>query len=140
MKTLRKNFLKIVSGILALLFGTLGFAACYGAPPSRSYNLNGTVKSTNENKPIENISLSVFDVSSDYSLISALSDVDGSFSITMRSYSYSSDKYLIKVKDTDGEANGIFNDKDIIISFADAKYDAKEDKKEKILDINLDAK
>ncbi len=149
MTKVKKRFLKIVSGILGLLFGALSFAACYGMPipeygsPSASYELNGTIKSSLSDSGINKLKVSFLDLGETYPITDVSTDENGSYKIFVNSFPR--DKFKLSVKDIDGDENGSYAHKDLTVDFSDVSYtdgDGKwyNGKKSKNLDVKLDPK
>ena len=149
MKILKNKLFRIISGIIAVLFGVLSFSACYGVQPcaygspNATYKLDGTIKSSVNNNGINNLKISLTDLSSDYSLIDVTSDSVGNYSLTTNTFP--NDKFILKIKDVDGQENGNYESKDLTIDFSDINYTDPgkswyHGKKEKIIDIEVDPK
>jgi putative lipoprotein (rSAM/lipoprotein system) len=111
-----KTYNVLIAGLLAML----GFAtACdskdeYGTP-SAKFIVNGKVKSSETDQPIENIRISMQGDTT-------YTDENGVYQVVDK-WGFPTDQtYNIEFKDIDGELNGEFSDLDTIVEFKDPKF------------------
>lgn len=111
-----KTYNVLIAGLLAIL----GFTtACdskdeYGTP-SAKFIVNGKVKSSETDQPIENVRITMQGDTT-------YTDVNGAYQVVDK-WGFPTDQtYNIKFLDIDGEANGEFSDLDTIVEFKDPKF------------------
>jgi len=111
-----KTYNVLIAGLLAIL----GFAtACnskdeYGTP-SAKFIVNGKVKSSETDQPIENVRVTVQGDT-------AYTNASGGYQVVDK-WGFPTDQtYIIEFKDIDGELNGEFSDLDTIVEFKDPKF------------------
>ena len=142
----KQNFFLIKQHvILTFIISLLGLLpAChhseYGVPTAE-FILNGKVKSTNTNQPIENIRVSTDE---NYNNPIVFTNSEGYFSIHFNGDAYTKN-YTYQFQDTDSLQNGNYKNIDTIISFEDVPLtgsNGKWDKgtAEKTADIMLEPK
>ena len=121
---MKHNFLKTSNKIIAFILGLLGFSAgClpvaeYGVP-SANFILNGNIKSTTTEQPINNIKVTM---RSD----TAISDENGTFSIKINDFP-ENQTYNVTIEDIDSIQNGHFENKDTTVTFPDNNFVGGED-------------
>jgi len=113
---LLKTYNVLIAGLLAML----GFAtACdskdeYGTP-SAKFIVNGKVKSSETDQPIENVRVTMQGDT-------AYTNASGGYQVVDK-WGFPTDQtYIIEFKDIDGELNGEFSDLDTIVEFKDPKF------------------
>lgn len=114
------KFLKTYNVLIAGLLAILGYTtACdssvsvdeYGTPYAK-YIVNGNVKSSETNQPIENVSVTMRGDTT-------YTDVNGAYQV-IDNFGFSTGQtYNIQFNDIDGEANGEYNNLDTIVEFKD---------------------
>lgn len=111
-----KTYNVLIAGLLAIL----GFTtACdsedeYGTP-SAKFIVNGKVKSSETDQPIENIRVTMQGDTS-------YTDVNGAYQVVDK-WGFPKDQtYNIEFNDIGGEGNGEFSDLDTIVEFKDPKF------------------
>ena len=122
MKKVKIRFLKTSNAIIAGLIALLGFtASCekdskveYGTP-SAKFIVNGKVVSSNSNQAIENIRVVM-------KADTTRTDSEGKYQVVDEYGFPGSHSYDIQFQDTDGAANGDFQDLDTIVEFVDPQY------------------
>lgn len=122
MKKVKIRFLKTSNAIIAGLIALLGFAAScekdskveYGTP-SAKFIVNGKVVSSNSNQAIENIRVVMKGDTT-------RTDSEGKYQVVDEYGFPGSQSYDIQFRDTDGAANGDFQDLDTIVEFVDPQY------------------
>jgi putative lipoprotein (rSAM/lipoprotein system) len=133
-KKIRFFFLKKQNAILTFIVIILGImpscAKKYGTE-SVTFLLNGNIKSSNTNQPINQIIVSQND-------ISVLSDSVGDFALKFEDYT-DSKHFNIIFKDLDSMENGSFINKDTLISF-DKVSPNSNGEYTKTIDVRLDPK
>ncbi|MCG8410447.1 MAG: radical SAM-associated putative lipoprotein [Bacteroidales bacterium] len=111
---LLKTYNILITGLLSIL----GFAiACdsmdeYGTPTAK-FIVNGKVKSSKTNQPIENIRVSML-------YDTTYTDKNGAYQVVETGEIHNI--YNIEFKDIDGETNGEFNNLDTVIEFKNPKF------------------
>jgi len=106
---MKPNWRKKILGGLSLTTALFIFQACYGTPQDMGLDIliEGQVKSGKTEKPIKGIKISVEDkVQYQYT------DESGKFSF----YTESASKYIVKFQDIDSNLNGIFVEKDTVLT------------------------
>ena len=99
-------------GGLSLTTALFIFQACYGTPQDMGLDIfiEGQVKSEKTNKPVKGIKVSVED-----KLQYQYTDESGNFSF----YTETATSYKIKFEDIDSDQNGIFVEKDTLLTKID---------------------
>ena len=99
-------------GGLSLTTALFIFQACYGTPQDMGLDIfiEGQVKSEKTNKPVKGIKVSVED-----KLQYQYTDESGKFSF----YTETASSYKIKFEDIDSDQNGIFVEKDTLLTKID---------------------
>jgi putative lipoprotein (rSAM/lipoprotein system) len=130
-KKARRSLLKKWSMLIGCTLGILGGSACqdstfeddnmhaeYG-PPTNYYFVNGTVKSSGSNTPIQGIRLTPDKLGHQ-----ALSINDGTFLIQLAQYTFDTKDQTVtlQVEDIDGTTNGSYLGKSVIIEIKAADY------------------
>jgi putative lipoprotein (rSAM/lipoprotein system) len=117
MKTkILKTYNVLIAGLLAILGFTTGciIKLEYGAP-SAKFIVNGKVKSSETDQPIENIRVTMQGDT-------AYTDANGVYQVVDK-FGFPRDRtYNIDFKDIDGVINGEFSDLDTIVEFKDPKF------------------
>ena len=123
MKFLKTTFFKSTNVIISFLLFVLGFStscdligirAEYGSPHA-DFIINGSVKASETNQAIPNIKVKA-------SWDSVYTDQSGNYEINIQSFPEDQDIQLLFI-DTDGEANGDFQQLDTIIQFKNINFD-----------------
>jgi putative lipoprotein (rSAM/lipoprotein system) len=138
------KLLKSYNVLISTLLGLLGFAtACdsgtmdeYGTP-SATYKVNGTVRSSETNEPIEHIMVT-------NGLDTSYTDADGNYQVGFSDFP---DEYDVTVKyeDIDSIANGAYTALDTTVAFKDPVFTGGDGgwykgETSKIVDVKLDSK
>jgi putative lipoprotein (rSAM/lipoprotein system) len=111
-----KKYNVLIAGLLAILGYT---TACdskdeYGTP-SAKFIVNGNVKSSDTDQPIENVRV-IMQGDTTYT------NAEGAYQVVDK-WGFPTDQtYNIEFNDIDGEANGEFGDLDTIVEFKDPKF------------------
>ncbi|MEI6047895.1 MAG: hypothetical protein WCS03_03270 [Bacteroidota bacterium] len=106
---MKRNWRRKLLGGLSLTSALFIFQACYGTPQDIGLDIfiEGKVKSKTTGNPIQGIKVSVADkIQYEYT------NTEGKFSF----YTETDDSYKIKFEDTDLSQNGIFTNKDTILT------------------------
>jgi len=111
-------YLKTYNRIIALLLTFLGVTvscakAEYGTP-SANFIVNGNIKSSVTNQPIQNVRV-VMENDSTYT------DATGHYQVGESRFPVSQ-TFTIKIKDLDGSLNGEFNNFDTLVEFKDPQF------------------
>ncbi len=108
-QNMKRNWRRKLLGGLSLTSALFIFQACYGTPQDIGLDIfiEGKVKSKTTGNPIQGIKVSVADkIQYEYT------NTEGKFSF----YTETDDSYKIKFEDTDLSQNGIFTNKDTILT------------------------
>ncbi len=94
----------------------------YGCPTA-DFVVNGNVKSSETDKPIENIKVVVRSNDTlDYKLDSIHTNANGFFKFSPYNFPYKTASYRFIFTDIDGAENGLFKKLDTVIRFEDIEY------------------
>jgi putative lipoprotein (rSAM/lipoprotein system) len=109
---MKRSWRKRILGGLSLTTALFVFQACYGTPQDMGLDIfiEGQVKSEKTNKPVKGIKVSVED-----KLQYQYTDESGKFSF----YTETATSYKIKFEDIDSDQNGIFVEKDTLLTKID---------------------
>jgi putative lipoprotein (rSAM/lipoprotein system) len=109
---MKRRWRKRILGGLSLTTALFVFQACYGTPQDMGLDIfiEGQVKSEKTNKPVKGIKVSVED-----KLQYQYTDESGKFSF----YTETATSYKIKFEDIDSDQNGIFVEKDTLLTKID---------------------
>ena len=109
---MKRSWRKKILGGLSLTTALFIFQACYGTPQDMGLDIffEGQVKSEKTNKPLKGIKVSVED-----KLQYQYTDESGKFSF----YTETATSYKIKFEDIDSDQNGIFVEKDTLLTKID---------------------
>ena len=109
---MKQSWRKKILGGLSLTSALFIFQACYGTPHDMVLDIfiEGHVKSEKTNKPVKGIKVSVED-----KLQYQYTDESGKFSF----YTETASSYKIKFEDIDSDQNGIFVEKDTLLTKID---------------------
>jgi len=119
-----KNFLfKTYNKVIVFLLGMIGFSVgCirmeYGTP-NADFILNGNIKSTTTEQPIENIKVTM-------GYKSVNSDENGNFTIKVNGFPQEQ-TFSVQIEDIDGSENESFQNKDTTVTFPDGNFSGGED-------------
>jgi putative lipoprotein (rSAM/lipoprotein system) len=120
MKRILTNLLKSYNAVLAIMIAFLGFSvscemkAEYGVPNAK-FIVNGKVESSLDSSPIKHIRVIMqFD--------STLTDDDGNYTIANNYVFPGSHTFDIRFHDVDSMDNGIYENKDTIVTFTNPKF------------------
>jgi putative lipoprotein (rSAM/lipoprotein system) len=111
---MKRNWRRKLLGGLSLTSALFIFQACYGTPHDMGLDIliQGQVKSGKTNNPIKGIRVSVTDM-----MQYEFTDEYGKFSF----YTETADSYKVKFEDIDGSQNGLFVEKDTLLTNVDKK-------------------
>jgi putative lipoprotein (rSAM/lipoprotein system) len=124
MKKAKIEIIKFYNVIIAGILSVLGFiTACepkaeYGTP-SANFIVNGKITSSETNKPIENIQVTMEGNTK-------TTNTNGEFKIVYNDFP-TDQTYNLSIKDTDGDKNLHFFDKDTIAQFKNPKFSDGDD-------------
>jgi putative lipoprotein (rSAM/lipoprotein system) len=109
---MKQSWRKKILGGLSLTSALFIFQACYGTPHDMGLDIfiEGQVKSEKTNKPVKGIKVSVED-----KMQYQYTDESGKFSL----YTETATSYKIKFEDIDSDQNGIFVEKDTVLTKID---------------------
>lgn len=128
MKIIKNILLRGHSSLLSVFMALLGFtSACdsfrssqdeYGCP-SATFVVNGQVTSSENSQTIPGIRV-IMGNSIDFP-DTAYTDTDGKYEVSIVEIP-GDQSFLLKFDDTDGESNGEFENKEVLVDFADPEY------------------
>ena len=112
MINMKRNVIRKIIGGLSLTSAMFVFQACYGTPQDFGLDLliEGQVKSKNSGLPIKGIKVSVAD-----NMQYEMTDEEGKFSF----YTGMAEGLTLQFQDIDSIQNGLYNDKDTVLTDLD---------------------
>ncbi len=122
-KNIERAALALSSSFLAFLLGcsdTINRTmAAYGMPHA-TFKISGVIRTAESNEPVEGLEVTLNNIDGDYQEKPVLTNEQGEYRCSTTVYP-ADGSIELRVKDIDGETNGLFDFKDTTVNYAESE-------------------